>query len=150
MNNLRIVSARANDMRYSLFISRHYDVADYLSDRHLRFAVVDLEKSKDYPANFVCLLPVRLHANNSGDSVFEKLFGADRFEVAEKLLKDALNSETDADVKSAIEKRIGLLSPKSEHERTCVSCGKPFKMKSKMLRQRFCEDCLKTKFGSRE
>ncbi len=137
-------------MKYRLFISKNDDVMDYLSDRRLSFTVVDSEKAKGYPANFVCLLPTRLNSTKLGDSVFEKVFGADRFEVAERLLMDALNSETDAEVRSAIEKRMELLDPRSIHERTCVSCGKPFQTKSKTLRQRFCEDCLKTKFGSRE
>ncbi len=52
MNNGDIFSAGGIGMRYCLFISKHYDADDFLSDRHLRFAVVDLAKGKNYPCEF--------------------------------------------------------------------------------------------------
>ena len=44
------------------------------------FAVVNLDVRKDYPANFVCVLPLS-HGLFSGHSIFSKLFGEDAPEL---------------------------------------------------------------------
>jgi hypothetical protein len=52
------------------------EVGDWFDQKQrFRFAVVDLERSKDYPLNFVCILPMRLNAKGEKRTEFEKLFG---------------------------------------------------------------------------
>jgi hypothetical protein len=46
-------------LRFKLCISRREDVADSSGGKRFRFAVVDLDRAKDYPLNFVCMLPLR-------------------------------------------------------------------------------------------
>ena len=36
---------------------------DYSVARRFRFAAVDLDKGKNYPLNFVCMLPMRIDAD---------------------------------------------------------------------------------------
>jgi hypothetical protein len=44
----------------------------YHAWNHMRFAVVDLSKSKSYPANFVSLLPLRIDSDGKMPSAFSK------------------------------------------------------------------------------
>ena len=99
-------------MRVGLLLCRHDDAEDYSVGRRFRFAVVDLDKGKEYPLNFVCMLPSQLGPKGTGLSVFVKVFGDKSIEVAQKLLLDALEHERDAEVKGEIERRLKLLEPK--------------------------------------
>ena len=42
---------------------------------HIHFAVVDTEKSKEYPLNFVCVLPQQMSVMVKQSSAFAKIFG---------------------------------------------------------------------------
>lgn len=48
-------------LRVRLHIARCDNVLDYSGGKRFRFAVVDLDKAKEYPVNFVCLFPLRLN-----------------------------------------------------------------------------------------
>ncbi len=138
-------------MRVRLHILKYEDARDYSEGRHLRFAVVDLDRSKEYPANFLCLLPTRLSFSEKKPNAFEKTFGSQSFDVAKKLLTDALKKEDDEDTRVEIERRVKLLNPESARDKTCPSCGKTFRPNpKKKTKQRYCEDCLKRKYGSRD
>ncbi len=50
-------SKGAKNMKLSLHMTKNYNVRDYLKPAHIRIAVIDLDISKEYPANFVCVLP---------------------------------------------------------------------------------------------
>jgi len=73
-------------MRLRLYISKKDDVKEYSQGHYIRFAVVDLDKSKNYPANYVCMLPQQPSANGKAHNVFSKLFGNDSLELAKRLL----------------------------------------------------------------
>jgi hypothetical protein len=60
-----------------------------------RFAVIDLDKSKQYPQNFVCMLPKNIKLKVKPSNIFEKVFGKDSIEIAKQLLKKALKSRPD-------------------------------------------------------
>ena len=62
-------------MRASLQIHKHDDADDYSAGKRFRFVVVDLNKGKDYPVNFVCLLPMQPNSLGKGFSVFVGIFG---------------------------------------------------------------------------
>jgi len=50
-------------MRAGLLLCKYNDAEDYSVGRRFRFAVVDLDKGKNYPLNFVCMLPMRMDAD---------------------------------------------------------------------------------------
>ena len=138
-------------MSFRLHVSRHDDMRDYSDGRRFRFAVVDLKRGKDYPANFVCMLPLHIKSNGEAHNIFMRIFGSDSLKVAKRLLLDALKIEDDSAVKGEIERRLKLLEPKSKVEVICVSCGKPFQKKSgKSFKQRFCQECLMKRFAGRK
>jgi hypothetical protein len=116
-----------------------------------RFAVVDYKKSKNYPANFVCMLPIKVYqgkANNG--SVFGELFGDKSLDFAIGLLTDALKTERDAEVKTEIERRLKLIDPKQVNIVKCSQCKKMFQpRKIRKYKQNFCDDCLKARYGQR-
>jgi hypothetical protein len=138
-------------LRLRLRIVKCENVADYSGGRRFRFAVVDLDKGKDYPMNFVCMLPMQIGSEGKETSIFTRAFGVKSVEMAKKLLVDALEAEADSDVKGEIERRLRLLEPKPFCEKACVSCGKLFQAKPrKGVRQRFCPECFRKKFAGRK
>ena len=109
-----------------------------------RLAVV--EKSKSYPANFICMLPIKLvqsKTNFTYGGMFGSLFGDKSLDIALKLLNDALKTEKDADIIAEIEKRLKLLDPKQANIVKCSQCNKPFQpQKTKRYKRYLCEKCL--------
>ena len=77
----------------------------------IRFAVVDLERSRRYPVNFVCVLPKNIRAKSGNRTEFEREFGDASLDLAEKLLKHSLKAEDDWEVKREIRERLKLLKP---------------------------------------
>jgi hypothetical protein len=142
---------------YSRFINLdiQLQVFEYYADdnnssrKHFRFVVVDFSKSKSYPQNFVCILPVNLGAAKS-NSAFLQVFGDKSLEQAKALLKAAWKRETDSEVRAEIEKRLKLLEPNGVNQIKCSGCGKFFQSKrTRKFKNNFCEECIKKKFGSR-
>ncbi len=96
-------------MKAHLLVLKQDNADDWSNaGQRLRFVVVDLEKGKDYPLNFVCLLPVRFGLNEAKLTKFEERFGKESVQVAKTLLTDALESEADEDVKIEIVRRLKL------------------------------------------
>ena len=115
---------------------------------HLRFAVVDLNKSKSYPENFVSMLPMRIVADGKLPSTFVKLFGNKSLKIARGLLAESLKKEQGAEIKAEIERRLSLLEPNPVIHNKCRVCKKIFPTR-KALKQRICPKCLK-RYGSQE
>ena len=118
---------------------------DYSQWRHIRFAVVDLDKSKKYPANYICLLPMDPKANNKASN-FSKLFGTESPEIAKRLLTKALKTEKDAEIKAEIEKRLELLTPKTPVQVKCRVCGDFFEPKRGRFKQTLCQECKQKRY----
>jgi hypothetical protein len=78
----------------------------------VHFVVIDSDLSKEYPMNFVCVLPLS-QSLHSGHSTFRKLFGEESIPLAKKLLSKALSKESDYEIKTEIGKRLQLLKPSS-------------------------------------
>jgi hypothetical protein len=112
----------------------------YPQSYHIRFAVVDMDKSQDYPSNFVCMLPKQV-SNSKQHSVFAKVFGNYSSELAKRLLTEALETEGNSEIKAEIEKRLKLLEPKPIQVK-CRVCGKSFTPKILgRFKQKTCQEC---------
>jgi hypothetical protein len=98
----------------------------YHAWNHLRFAVVDLNKSKDYPANFVSILPMRIDSDGKLPSVFTKFFGNKSLKIARGLLTECLKTEHDSEIKTEITRRLNLLEPNPLVHIKCRVCKKFF------------------------
>ena len=99
-------------MRVGLLLCRYDNAEDYSVARRFRFAVVDLDKGKNYPLNFVCMLPTNITADGKSQSVFLQIFGDKSWEQARALLTGALEMEENSEVKAEIERRLKLLEAK--------------------------------------
>jgi hypothetical protein len=131
-------------MRVGLYLCRHDDAEDYSVGKRFRFAVVDLDKAKGYPMNFVCMLPTKLNSKGKGLSVFVKVFGDKSLEQARALLTRALLTEDDSEVKAEIERRLKLLDAKPLSQIECSSCGKFFQPRRiRRFKKNFCPECMK-------
>ena len=78
----------------------------------IQLVVVDLDKSKRYPQNYVCVLPRYFRILEKRSSKFAKLFGEKSLCTAKNLLIDAAHSENDPEIKTAITKRIKAIDSK--------------------------------------
>ena len=93
-------------MNLKLRITKHYSSDSYIKPKHIRFAIIDLDRSPDYPINFVCNLPKSIKLNERQPSNFSKTFGDNKLGVAKKLLNEALQTEDDLEIKEEIEARL--------------------------------------------
>jgi len=80
----------------------------------IQLVVVDLDKSKRYPLNFVCLLPRYFRVLEKRSSKFARLFGEKSLSIAKKLLIDARSNEVDPEITTVIDKRIKDIDSKKE------------------------------------
>jgi hypothetical protein len=137
-------------MKLRLYVSIKDDMRDYSHRHHIRFAVIDLAKSKKYPANFICVLPQQPSANGKPSNVFSKVFGKDSVELAKRLLTKALKNEEDSEIKAEIENRLKLLEPKPAVQVKCRVCGNFFETERRRFKQKICQECRRKKHVSQE
>ena len=136
-------------MDYKLQVFEYYADSDNNSRKSFRFIVVDSSKSKSYPQNFVCVLPINLVAGKS-DSAFVQFFKDKSLDQAKALLKAAWNQEDDSDIKAEIERRLKQLEPEEVNQIKCSICGKLFQSKRKRkFKNNYCEACMEKRFGNR-
>jgi len=116
-----------------------------------RFAVLDFSKAKDYPANFVCMLPLKVdYRKGKTLNVFGELFGDKSVDFAIGLLNEALKNESDVEVKTELGRRLKLIDPKRVNLIKCSRCEKTFQpRKMRKYKQNFCNDCLRARYGER-
>jgi hypothetical protein len=76
----------------------------------IHLVVVDLDRSKHYPLNFVCVLPRYFRILEKRSSKFAKLFGNRSHDMAKKLLIDASRREDDPEIKTVITKRLKAIN----------------------------------------
>jgi hypothetical protein len=111
---------------------------------HLRFVVLDSNKSKSYPSNFVSKLPMRIDTDGKIQSAFTKLFGNKSLKIARGLLTASLQKEHDSEIKAEIERRLNLLEPNPVIHVKCRVCRQFFKTpKEKACNQKICPECIK-------
>ncbi len=81
-------------------------------DSSVQLVVVDLDKGKRYPLNFVCVLPRYLRLLEKRSSNFGKIYGEKSLGVAKNLLVEAKGREEDPHVQKVITKRIKEIDSK--------------------------------------
>ena len=131
-------------MNFKLRIFRRDYTNNLSSWNHLRFVVVDLNKSKSYPENFVSMLPMRIDSDEKLPSVFTKFFGNESLATARGLLTEALKTEDDTEIKAEITRRLNLLDPTHVVYIKCRVCKRFFQTKKKrVFKLKICPECLK-------
>ena len=117
---------------------------------HFRFVVVDLNKSKSYPENFLSMLPIRIDSAGKMPNVFTKLFGNKSLKIARGLLTESLKKEDNSEIKAEIERRLNLLEPNPVIHIKCRVCKKFFQtQKERARKQKICPECMK-RYDSRK
>jgi hypothetical protein len=118
--------------------------------KHL-FAVIDLDKSKQYPQNFVSILPKSIKTTVKPSNAFEGIFGNQSLEMAKQLLEKALKTKPNSETTKAIRDRLNLLDPKPTLEAKCLRCGKLFKPKKRgHKRYPFCYECYLKRYSKNQ
>jgi hypothetical protein len=79
---------------------------DQQLDSEVQLVVVDLDKSDQYPKNFVCVLPRYFRLLEKRSSQFAKTFGPKSLALAKRLLVEADKKEDDSQIKKVINKRL--------------------------------------------
>jgi hypothetical protein len=96
-------------MKPRLFTFKRDELEHFNSRNRIYFVVVNLDKAKKYPANFVCVLPKLKKSMVKLKTEFSKVFGNDSLRLAKKLLSDALVDEDDAEIRAEIQERLKFL-----------------------------------------
>jgi hypothetical protein len=97
-------------MRPSLYLfKKENGRSEYSMKTEIQIVVVDLDKSKKYPQNFVCILPQTSISRGKPSNIFNKVFGQSSLEVAKKLLHRALKNEQDDDIRKELQTRLKTL-----------------------------------------
>lgn len=100
-------------MNPQLYIFKRYEMEHFDdSGNHVYFVIVNLDKAKKYPENFVCIFPKQKNSIVKPSTEFSRVFGQDSLRLARQLLKTAQKEEDDIDIRTEIEKRLKLLDPK--------------------------------------
>lgn len=82
-------------------------------DRNVQLVVVDLDRGKHYPLNFVCILPRYLRLLEKRSSNFANIFGEKSLRIAKDLLVEAKHEEDDPEIQKALNKRIKEIDHKN-------------------------------------
>jgi hypothetical protein len=127
-----------------------FEVKTKNAESSYRFAVVDYNKASEYPANFVCMLPLRIElVKGKSLNTFGALFGGKSTDFAIELLKKALLREKDENIRMELKKRIKILNPAKPLKIKCNACGRKFEFKTtKRYKHPLCNECFKKRSGS--
>ena len=138
-------------MNLKLHITKNYNIKDYTKPGHIRIAVVDKDISKDYPANFVCMLPKTFNPNATIQNKFQEKYGPKSKEIIKKLLDQELKTEDDQVIKKELLARLKLIDPKSKNMVKCNVCGEEFKSKKyRYGKQKTCYDCKAKRYENED
>jgi DNA-directed RNA polymerase subunit RPC12/RpoP len=126
-----------------------FDVKTKNAESSYRFAVIDSSKACNYPANFVCMLPLKIESvKGKSINTFGTLFGEKSIDFAIELLKKALLHEKDESIRLELKKRIKLLDPTQPSKVKCSECGKNFETTTiKRYKHPFCNECYHKRFS---
>ena len=98
-------------MKPQLYTFKRDQLEHYDSRNRIYFVVVNLDKAKKYPANFVCVLPKPRSSMVKPSTEFSRVFGKVSLRLAKHLLNEALEDADDAEIRAEIEERLKSLRP---------------------------------------
>lgn len=132
-------------MKLKLFTAKkYYNSESYVKPNRIKFAVIDLDISRKYPENFVCILPRNINLKIKDQNQFQEKFKEHSLDVAKQLLNKALVKEKDQDLIKEINNRLEILNPKPKNIAKCNRCGKDFQpRKFGYAIQKTCYNCWK-------
>lgn len=134
-------------LNLKLQITKNTELRDYQTGKYIGFAVTDLDISKEYPSNFVCILPRHINPKAKIQSNFVKKYEEESQGIAKKLLNQALKTTDDQDIKKELLKRLKILNPKPKNLAKCNVCNKEFKArKYRYGRQKTCYQCKSKRY----
>lgn len=137
-------------MNLTLYISKNYGSRRNKKSSYIRVALIDTDISKEYPANFVCMLPKNLNQNPKKPCKFQEKFGDQSLQIIKKLLDEALKTEDDVEFKKELIKRLEILKAKSKNLVTCNVCGREFKARKFGYRmQKTCYECIAKRYKTK-
>lgn len=113
-------------MNPQLYIFKKHELERSNSKKRIYFVVVNTDKAKEYPANFVCVLPTQKNSIENPVTTFSRAFGKDSLALAKKLLKGAFDDEDDPEIRAEIEKRLRLIGSRWDSRRRVSSQGRYF------------------------
>jgi hypothetical protein len=96
-------------MRASLYLLKKQNGRTEFTMKTDVQVVVDLDRSKEYPLNFICVLPQIIMSPGKNSNLFGKTFGNSSLDVARKLIYRALKKEKDSEIRKELKKRLNLL-----------------------------------------
>jgi hypothetical protein len=97
-------------MKPSLYLLKKQNGrSEHSMKTEVQVVVVDLDKSKQYPLNFICILPQTVISLGKPLNIFSKVFGQSSLEIAKKLLHRALEKEKDDDIRKELQIRLRTL-----------------------------------------
>ena len=130
-------------MKLELSISRKTINTIYGIREEFVFTVLDLDKSENYPQNFVCILPKSLGSKSSAlNAKFQEIYGEESNKLAIKLLNAELAKAGNFAVKDEIRTRLKALEPAQALTAKCTVCGCIFEPKKfRRYIQRVCQNC---------
>ena len=109
-------------MKPSLYLLKKQNGrSEHSMKTEVQVVVVDLDKSRHYPLNFVCILPQTEISLRKPSSIFSRIFGPDSLQVAGDLLHRALKREKDDDIKKELRTRLRTLKTYSDAKITMVN-----------------------------
>ena len=144
-------SIKIKHPKLSLYITKNLNAKKYFKGNVIKFAVIDLEKSRGYPLNFVCLLPRNLGPKMKVPSEFSRRFGSDSLNVAKELLNKTLETDIELDIRNEIVSRLKLLTPTPKNVAKCITCGNDFEVrKFGYVKLTSCDECRRKKRKNQE
>jgi hypothetical protein len=107
------------------------------------FSVVDLDRAKTYPQNFICVLPKSINVRSKNQNRFVELFSKNSLILAKDLLNNLLKSNKNIEIEREIKQRLRLLDSKSVLTFKCHNCGSLFEpYEPEYKYQNICLKCI--------
>ena len=139
-------STKTKHTKLGLYITKILNAKKYFKGNVIKIAVVDLEKSRKYPLNFICLLPRNFDSKTKTPYEFSKRFGSESLNVAKELLNKSLETDIESDIRNEIVSRLKLLNPTPKNTAKCINCGNYFEVrKFGYVKLTSCDECRRKK-----
>ena len=94
-------------MRPSLYLLKKQNGRTEITMKtEVQIVVIDLDRSKEYPRNFICVFPQTILNSGKYSNIYGKIFGESSLKIAKKLLQVALKKEKNVEIRAELTKRL--------------------------------------------